>query len=322
MNVEPPKLDGAGSTFISPMMKAWAKEFKQAKAVEVNYQTIGSLPGIHRMIEKQADFAATDLPMIDLQLQQAQKKGGDVVHIPLCLGAVVPVYNLADVREPLIFSGPVLADIFIGKVTKWNDKAIQDLNPGVKLPNQDITPVHRSDGSATTAIFVDYLAKVSSEWKEKVGVGTSVKWPVGIGTKASQGLMGTLKGSLGTIGYAEFVYVQQNKIDFGLVKNKEGVAIKASLKSITAAAQNSLKDIPEDLRYSITNASGKDSYPICGTSWAVVYVDQPAGKGQQLVNFLRWIIHDGQRSCEGLHYATLPQGLVEQAEKKLGKVKR
>ena len=316
-----PRLNGAGATFIYPMMSKWAAEYDKAKGVEVNYQSIGSGGGIQQMTAKTADFGSTDGPMNEEQLEKARETGGEVVHIPLAMGAVVPIYNLEDVSEPLTFTGPVLADIFLGKIKKWNDQAIQDLNPGVKLPNKDIGVVHRSDGSGTTYIWVDYLAKVSPEWKKKVGVATSVNWPTGEGAKGNEGVAGSVRGSPGSIGYIELIYALQNDIKFGLVKNKEGVAVKASLKSITAAADNALKDIPEDLRYSITDAAGKDSYPISGTNWAVIYVNQPSGTGQQVVDFLRWVTHDGQQFCEDLHYAKLPPGLVKRVEKKLDSVK-
>ena len=316
-----PRLNGAGSTFVYPMMSKWAAEHDKAKGVEVNYQSIGSGGGIQQMTAKTADFGCTDGPMNDEQLQKAKDTGGEVVHIPVVMGAVVPAYNLEGVKDPLTFSGPLLADIFLGKIKKWNDKAIQDLNPGVTLPDKDIGVVHRSDGSGTTYVWVDYLAKVSPEWKQKVGVATSVNWPAGEGAKGNEGVAGRVKGSAGAIGYIELIYALQNDIKFGLVKNKEGSTVKADLKSITAAADDALKEIPDDLRYSITDAGGKDSYAICGTVWAVVYVNQPRDKGQQVVDFLRWVTHDGQQFCEPLHYAKLPPGLVERVEKKLASIK-
>ena len=316
-----PRLNGAGSTFVYPMMSKWAAEYDKAKSVEVNYQSIGSGGGIQQMTAKTADFGCTDGPMNDEQMQKAKDTGGDLFHIPLVMGAVVPAYNLPEVTEPLTFSGPVLAEIYLGKVTKWNDKAIQDLNPGVTLPDKSISVVHRSDGSGTTYVWVDYLAKVSPEWKKKVGVATSVSWPAGEGAKGNEGVSGRVKAAPGAIGYIELIYAMQNDIKFGLVRNKEGIAIKANLKSITAAGDASLKDLPDDLRYSITDADGKDSYPIAGTVWAVIYVNQPAGKGKEVVDFIRWVTHEGQQYCEELHYAKLPRGLVERVEKKLDAVK-
>jgi phosphate ABC transporter phosphate-binding protein len=316
-----PRLNAGGSTFVYPMMSKWAAEYDKAKSVEVNYQSIGSGGGIQQMTAKTFDFGCTDGPMNEEQLKKAQDTGGDVVHVPLVMGAVVPAYNLEEVKEPLIFSGPVLADIYLGKVKKWNDKALQDLNPDVNLPNKDIGVVHRSDGSGTTYVWVDYLAKISPEWKSKVGVATSVDWPTGEGAKGNEGVAGSVKATPGAIGYIELIYATQNDIKYGLVQNKAGAAIKPELKSITAAGENALTDIPEDLRYSITDAGGKDSYPICGTVWAVLYVNEPADKGQHVVDYLRWCIHDGQQFAEDLHYAKLPKGLVEKADKKLDSVK-
>jgi phosphate ABC transporter phosphate-binding protein len=317
-----PRLNGAGATFVYPMMSKWAAEYNKAKSVEVNYQSIGSGGGIQQMTAKTADFGCTDGPMNDEQLKKAREVGGEVIHIPLVMGAVVPAYNVEGVKQQLTFSGPLLADIFLGKVKKWNDKTIQELNPGAMLPDKEIAVVHRSDGSGTTYVWVDYLAKVSPEWQKKVGVATSVEWPAGEGAKGNEGVSGRVKAAPGALGYIELTYALQNQITFGLVKNKEGVAIKAELKSITAAADNSLKqNPPEDLRYSITDAPGKDSYPISGTTWAVIYVNQPSAKGQHIVNFLRWVTHEGQQFCEGLDYAKLPPDLVQRLEKRLELVK-
>ena len=315
-----PRINGGGSTFVYPMMSKWASEYDKAKGVEVNYQSIGSGGGIQQMTAKTFDFGCTDGPMNDEQLKKAKETGGEVVHIPLVMGAVVPAYNLEEVKEPLIFSGPVLADIYLGKIKKWNDPKIKELNPKVDLPSVDIGVVHRSDGSGTTYIWTDYLSKVSDDWK-KVGKATSVDWPVGEGAKGNEGVSGRVKATPGAIGYIELIYAQQNDIKFGKVKNKAGEAITGDLKSVTAAAANALTNIPEDLRYSITDADGKDSYPIAGTTWAVIYVNQPADKGKEVVDFLRWCTHDGQQYCEALHYATLPKGLVERLDKKLDSVK-
>lgn len=315
-----PRLNGAGSSFVYPMMSKWAAEYDKAKGVEVNYQSIGSGGGIQQMTAKTADFGCTDGPMNEEQLNKAKEVGGAVVHVPLTMGAVVPAYNLPEITEPLIFSGPVLADIYLGKIKKWNDAALQELNPNAKLPDMNIAVIHRSDGSGTTYVWADYLAKMSQPWKDEVGVATSLKWKVGEGAKGSEGVSGRVKEAAGAIGYVELTYALQNKIKYGLVKNKEGVAIKPDLKSITSAAANSLHDIPEDLRYSITDASGKDSYPICGTVWAVVYVNNPGSKGKATVDFLRWVTHEGQQLCEALDYAKLPPGLVERVDKQLASI--
>jgi phosphate transport system substrate-binding protein len=314
------RLNGAGSSFVFPMLSKWSAEYDKAKGVEVNYQSIGSGGGVRQMTAKTADFGCTDAPMNPEELGEAKTVGGGVLHIPLVMGGVVPAYNLPEVKESLVFSGPVLAGIYLGKITRWNDPALKELNPGVDLPDKAIGVVHRSDGSGTTYVWADYLAKVSPEWKETVGVANALKWPIGEGAKGNEGVSGRVKAAVGSIGYIELTYARQNKIAYGFVKNREGVAHKADLKSITAAVDNSLKEIRDDLRFSITDAAGKDSYPISGTVWAVIYVHQPAGKGQQVVDFLRWVTHEGQSYCEGLDYVRLPAGLVERVEKKLAAV--
>jgi phosphate ABC transporter phosphate-binding protein len=315
-----PRLNGAGSSFVNPMLSKWSAEYDKAKGVEVNYQSIGSGGGVRQMTAKTADFGCTDAPMNPEELREALNVGGDVIHIPLVMGGVVPAYNLPEVKESLVFSGPVLADIYLAKIKRWNDPALQELNPGVTLPDKAIGVVHRSDGSGTTYVWADYLAKVSPEWKEKVGVANAVSWPVGEGAKGNEGISGRVKAVPGNIGYIELTYALQSKIDFGAVKNREGVAVKANVNSVTSAVDNSLKEIRDDLRFSITDAPGKDSYPISGTVWAVIYVKQPAGKGQQVVDFLRWVTHEGQEFCEGIDYVRLPSGLVERVEKKLASV--
>jgi phosphate transport system substrate-binding protein len=315
------RLNGGGASFIFPMMSRWTHEYEKQKGVKVNYQSIGSGGGIQQMTAKTFDFGCSDAPMNEEQLKKAAEVGGDVIHIPLVMGGVVPAYNLPGVEQPIKFTGPVLADIFLGKIKKWNDKALADLNPDAKLPDLDISVAHRSDGSGTTHIFVDYLSKVSPEWKEKVGVGTSVKWPTGVGQKGNEGVAGHVGRTSGSIGYVELIYALQNNIKYGPVQNKEGAFVSASLDSVTAAANAALTDIPEDLRYSLTNAPGKESYPISGTSWGVIYVNQPSGKGQAVVDFLRWCLHGGQDFTKELHYARIPQGLVERADKKLDSVK-
>lgn len=315
-------LNIGGATFIYPMMDKWCAEYQKAKGIKVNYTSIGSGAGIQQMIAETFDFGCSDGPMTDKQLEEAKAKGGDVVHVPLAMGAVVPAYNLKGVDKPIHFSGSVLADVYLGKITSWDDKAIQELNPEIKdkLPAKKIAVAYRSDGSGTTYIFVDYLAKVSPEWKEKVGVSTSVKFPVGVGAKGNEGVSQFVEQNDGAIGYIELIYALGNKIKYGTVKNKDGNDVLASLESITAAASNGLKDIPDDLRYSLTNMPGKDSYPIAGTNWAIVYVRQPAAKAETIKEFLTWVTHDGQQYCEALHYAKLPSGLVEKLEKKIAMI--
>jgi phosphate ABC transporter phosphate-binding protein len=310
-----PRLNGGGSTFVYPMMSKWASEYEKAKGVQVNYQSIGSGGGIQQMTAKTFDFGCTDGPMNEEQLKKCLDNGSEAVHVPLVMGAVVPVYNLEEVKEPLRFSGPVLAGIYLGDIKKWNEKPLADLNPGVTLPDKEISVVHRSDGSGTTYIWVDYLAKVSPEWSKKVGVGTSVNWPAGIAHKGNEGVAGQVKRWPGSIGYVELIYAMQNDIPYGVVKNYAGEFIKPSLESVTAAAEGAV--IREDLRYSITDSKGKGAYPISGTVWAVVYAKLPAARGKEVVDFLRWVTHEGQAFAKDLHYAPLPEAIVKRVEKKL-----
>ncbi len=319
--VEDKRLSGTGATFIFPMMSKWTSEYEKSKGVKVNYQSTGSGAGIQQMTARTVDYGCTDGPMNEEQLNKAKETNGEVVHIPLAMGGVVPSYNLAKVQGQLKFTGPVLADIYLGKIKKWNDSAIQKLNPDESLPDLDILVVHRSDGSGTTYIWVDYLAKISADWNKKVGVATSVKWPAGTGAKGNEGVAGLVKRTPGSIGYIELIYALQNDIKFGTVQNKEGAFVTASLASISAAANASLTTIPDDLRYSITDAPGLDSYPIAGTSWAVCYTNNPGGKGKDVRDFLYWCTHEGQQFCEALHYSRLPKGLVERVEKRLELIK-
>jgi phosphate transport system substrate-binding protein len=315
------RLNAGGSSFVYPLMSKWASEYNKLTGMEINYQSIGSGGGIQQMTAKTLDFGCTDGPMNDEQLARCRETGSEPLHIPLIHGAVVAIYNLDEVTKPLRFTGPVLADIYLGKIKKWNDKALRELNPEASLPNKDILVVHRSEGSGTTYIWVDYLAQVSPEWKKKIGVATSVDWPVGIAQKGSEGLAGQVRRSKGSLGYVELTYALQNDMKYGLVRNREGIFIKPTLESVTAAAKASLNKIPDDLRFSITDPPGKDAYPISGTVWAVVYDNLPAGTGQSVVDFLRWATHDGQGYAEALHYSRLPAGLVERLEKKLNQIK-
>jgi phosphate transport system substrate-binding protein len=318
------KLSGAGSTFVEPMMNKWAEVYKNEKKVEVNYQGQGSGAGITAMTEKSVDFGCTDAYMKDEQLAKARAQGSEVVHIPLVMGAVVPAYNLPGIDKPLQFTGDVLADIFLEKIKKWNDPRIQSINPGIELPKDlEISTVHRSDSSGTTSIFTDYLSKVSTEWKAGPKSGTTVNWPGGVGQPGNPGVAGHISKTPGSIGYLELIYAlrQKDKIKYGSVKNQAGKYVTGSLETVTKAADASLSSIPDDLRYSITNAPGEESYPISGTVWAVLYVDQPAGKGQQVVDFLRWVTHEGQAYAKDLHYAPLPPSLVQRIDKKLADVK-
>jgi phosphate transport system substrate-binding protein len=314
-------LSGSGSSFVKPMMDKWARTYEKEKKSKVDYIAVGSGAGVKQLLEKATDFACSDAPLTDEQLAAAKKANCEVVHIPLVMGGVVAAYNLQGVDKPIRLTGKVLADIYLGKIKKWNDADLREINPGLDLPDLDITPVYRADGSGSTAIFTDFLAKVSPEWKEKVGTGTAVKWATGTSAKGTDGVANLINKTPGAIGYVELVFALEKKMKFGAVKNKEGNYIVPNLEGVTAAADAALADIPEDLRFSLTNASGKDSYPICGTTWAVVHVQQPEDKAKEVVSFLRWVTHDGQEYATDLYYARLPKGLVDRLDKKLALIK-
>jgi phosphate ABC transporter phosphate-binding protein len=314
-------LNGAGSTFVYDIMTKWAHEYERREdGCTVNYHAWGSDGGVQFILERRGDFGCTGGPLTDAEMAKARQGGSDLVHIPLVLGAVVPVYHLAEAKEPLRFSGAVLADIFLGKVKKWNDPALQELNPGVKLPGREIVVVHRLDGSGTTDIWTDYLCKVSPEWRNGPGRGLKIEWPTGHAESGNQGVSEFVKLNVGSLGYVELSYAHRKDLAFGLVQSPEGEFVRARLESVTAAADQALKDIPDDLRYSLTNAPGRDAYPISGTTWAVIYLHQPAGKGRALVDFLRWVVGDGQAYVESLFYAKLPDSLVVRADKKLDQI--
>ena len=299
-------LNGAGATFPNPIYSKWFSEFhKMHPDVEINYQPIGSGGGIRQVIAGTVDFGASDVGMTDDQMKQAKTP---IQLIPTVMGSVVPAYNIPGVKEELKFTPDVLANIFLGKITTWNDPAIQKVNPDVKLPNQTINVVHRSDGSGTTGVFTDYLSKVSPEWKSNVGSSTSVKWPVGIGGKGNEGVAGTIRTIDGAIGYVELIYALQNKIAYGSVKNSAGVFMKADLQN-TSAAANGVK-IPADYRVSITNSPNKDAYPIATFTWLLIpKKSADATKGKTMKDFLSWMIDDGEKMVESLSYAPLPQDL-------------
>jgi phosphate transport system substrate-binding protein len=311
------RLTGGGSSFVAPMMKKWAGEYNKARGVEVDYTSSGSGNGVTQMTDKKNDFGCTDAPMNAEQIAQAQAKGGEVVHVPLVMGGVVPIYNLPGVEQQLKFTGPVLADIFLGKIKNWNDPALAKINAGVALPDLGISVAHRSDASGTSYIWTDYLSKVSNEWREKVGATTEPKWPVGAGAPKNPGVAQLVSSTKGALGYVELIYALDNKdLKIGAVQNKEGVFVTASLESVTAAAAG-LKQVPQDLCFSLTDADGKDAYPISGTVWMVLYTKQPPDKAKALSDFARWLTHEGQDFAKGLHYARLPQQVVEQIDKRL-----
>ncbi len=301
-------LNGAGATFPNPMYQKWFSEYHKAHPdIQFNYQSIGSGGGIRQVLAQTVDFGASDGPMSDEQLSQAKTK---ILHIPTVLGAVVPAYNVPGVSGELKFTPEALAGIFLGKITTWNDPAIAKANPGVSLPNQTIIVIHRSDGSGTTYIFTDYLSKISADWQNGPGKGTSVKWPVGLGGKGNEGVAGMIRQMQGGIGYIELIYAVQNKIDYGLVKNSSGTFVKASLDSVTAAAA-SAKSMPADFRVSITNAPGKDAYPISSFTWLLIpEKSKEAAKGKILADFLTWMVDDGQKMTAELTYAPLPENVA------------
>ena len=312
-------LNGAGATFPYPMYSKWFSEYNKLHSdIQFNYQSIGSGGGIRQVLAGTVDFGATDGPMTDEQLAQAKTK---ILHIPTVLGADVPAYNIPGVTEELKFTPELLANIFLGKITSWNDAALGKANPGVNLPNQPIIVIHRSDGSGTTYIFTDYLSKVSPDWKNQVGKGTSVKWPVGLGGKGNEGVAGMIRQMQGSIGYVELIYAVNNKIAYGSVKNAGGQFVKASLDSVTAAAA-SVKSMPADFRVSITNAPGKDAYPIASFTWLLIPTpSKDPAKGKIIADFLNWMVDDGQKMTADLAYAPLPESVVAKVKETAKQVK-
>lgn len=318
------KLNGAGATFPAPIYQKWFSEYSsQHKGVQINYQPIGSGGGIRQVLAGTVDFGATDGPMSDEQLKSAPFK---IVHIPTVLGAVVPIYNLPGVSNDLKFSPDVLADIYLGKITKWNDSRLAKDNPGVKLPGSDIITVHRADGSGTTYIFTDYLSKVSDAWKSGPGKGTSISWPgnssSSLGGKGNEGVSGTVRQTPGAIGYVELIYAAQNKIQYGWLKNSAGQWVKASVEGVTAAAAASAKAMPDDYRVSITNAVGKTSYPISSFTWLLVpAVSKDPAKGKVIVDFLNWMLNQGENETSALYYAPLPKPVADKVRATIKQLK-
>ena len=314
------KINGGGATFPYPIYSKWFAEYnKLHPEVQINYQSIGSGGGIRQLINQTVFFGATDGPMTDEQLKAAPDA---ILHFPAVLGAVVPVYNVPGIEGDLKFTGPLIADIYLGTVKKWNDPAITRLNPGVKLPATDITVVHRSDGSGTTYIFVDFLSKTSPAFKEKIGVATSVNWPAGVGGKGNEGVAGLVSQTPGSIGYVELIYALQTKISFGAVQNAGGEFVKASVEAVTRAADASAGSMPADFRVSITNASGAGAYPISSFTWILLY-DTPAdvASSRIMVDFMRWALTDGQKQATDLGYAQLPSAVVQAEIAALAKIK-
>jgi phosphate transport system substrate-binding protein len=309
-------INGAGATFPYPLYSKWFYEYaKIDKTVNFNYQSIGSGGGIRQIFAQTVDFGASDAFLTEEQLKQAP---GKILHIPTTAGAVVLIYNIPELKgkEPLRLTPEIISKIYLGKIKKWNDKLIQTENPNVTLPDKNIVVARRSDGSGTTFIFTDYLCEISAEWKNRVGKGTSVNWPVGLGGKGNEGVAGIVKNTPYSIGYVEISYAIQNNLDYAIVKNKDGYYVKPTIESITAAIEDKAKNMPDDYRVSIVNAGGKNSYPISGFTWILVYQKQKDPvRGEKLVKFLKWAVTDGQKYCAELHYAPLPKNLVDKVLK-------
>jgi len=314
-------LTGAGATFPYPIYSKWFSDYAAKTGVKINYQSIGSGGGIRQLSEQTVDFGATDAPMSDAELAKA--KGGAVMHVPTVLGAVVVTYNVPELKRPLRLDGTTLADIFLGRITKWNDARLVALNPGVKLPASDILVVHRSDGSGTSYVFTDYLTSVSADWAAKPGKGKEVQWPVGLGGKGNEGVTGQIKQLPGSIGYVELAYARQNKLAFADIRNAKGEFVTPTIGAVTAAAAAAAAALPAttDYRISIVNAAGKGAYPISSFTWLLVYRNQPdAVKGKKLIDFVRWALTEGEKSAPTLDYAPLPAAMARQLLKQLSGV--
>jgi phosphate transport system substrate-binding protein len=314
------QLNGAGATFPYPIYSKWFSEYNKLHPnIQINYQSLGSGAGIRQLTERTVFFGASDQSMTDEQLKKAP---GTILHFPTVLGAVVPVYNVEGVSAALKFTGPMLADIFLGKIKRWNDPALTKLNPGTKLPSSEITVVHRSDGSGTTFIWVDYLSKISAEWKQKVGANASVNWPAGVGGKGNEGVTGLVKQTPGSIGYVELIYALQNKIPYGSVQNQGGEFVTPEVGSVTAAAAGALANMPDDFRVSITNAPGQGAFPISSFTWILLYEQpQDAKLAPVMVDFMKWALSDGQKMAADLGYAPLPAGLIQKELEQLNRIK-
>jgi|SRR5579884_3567835 len=316
-------INGAGATFPYPIYSKWFDAYhKLFPNIAINYASVGSGAGIKQITEGTVDFGASDMPMTDDQLKEYQaKRGAPVLHFPTVIGADVAAYNVPGVSKDLSFTPEALAGIFLGKITKWSDPELKKANPGVNLPDKDIVVVHRSEGSGTTFVWVDYLAKISPEWKTKVGVNSSVNWPVGLGGKGNEGVAGLIKQTPYSLGYVELIYAVQNNMGYGRVRNSAGTFVKADLASVTAAAAGAAKQMPADFRVSITNAPGKDSYPISSFTWLLVpsKINDPVKK-KAIHDFVQWMLTDGQNMVEALSYARLPKEVVAMETKALTKI--
>ncbi len=314
------QITAAGATFPAPIYQKWFGDYHSAHPdVQINYQAIGSGAGIQQLTSGTVDFGASDMPMTDEQLSKIKVH---TLHFPTVLGGVVPTYNIPGVSADLKFSGETLAGIFLGTIKKWNDGALAKDNPGAKLPAEDIVVVHRSDGSGTSFVWTDFLSKVSPEWKSKVGANTSVSWPVGLGGKGNEGVAGQVKQTPNSIGYVELIYAVQNKLPYGAVKNAAGTYLKATLNSVSEAAAGAAKSMPADFRVSITNAPGKNAYPISTFTWLLIPSEIPdAKKAAAIKGFLQWMLTDGQKEAPALEYAPLPKEVVSKEMKQIAEVK-
>ena len=313
------KLTGAGSTFDYPIFSKWFDTYHKMTGVQINYASIGSGGGIRQVTEGTVDFGASDAPLTQEQMNAFKKKRGtDVLHIPIIIGGVAITYNLPSVGQGIKLDGTTLADIYLGKITKWNDPRLVKMNPDKKLPNKAILVAHRSEGSGTTFIFTSYLTKVSPEWAKKCGNSTAVNWPVGLGAKGTEGVAGIIAQTPGSIGYIELAYARQNNLPYCDLQNKEGNFVEVNFNTVSNAAAGASKNMPEDLRAVITNAEGKNSYPICGFSWVVVPKDiKNYSHAKALVNFLRWAVTKGQKDATSLFYAPLPDPVQKLDLKKI-----
>lgn len=313
------KIQGAGSTFVNPLMQKWVHEFGALEpSVKIDYQSIGSGGAIKQIKERTIQYGATDVAMSSADLASAP---GELLHIPIILGAVVLTYNLGSVQQTLRFSPATIADIFLGKITRWDDERIKADNPGVDLPPAELTVVHRSDGSGTSAVFTNYLSKVSPEWKEKVGEGTSPAFPVGLGGKGNEGVTGQVKQTPNTIGYVELAYAVKNKLPVAEIRNKAGNFVSPNFSTVTSAAAESVNTAPEDLRFTITDADGANAYPIASYVFVLIYKNQPERRlGAALVDFLAWGLNEGQRHAQPLYYAPLPAEMVRRSTAKISQV--
>jgi len=312
-------INAAGATFPAPIYQKWFEEYRKAhKDVQINYQSVGSGAGIQQLTQGTVDFGASDMPMTDDQISKITKF--KVLHFPTVLGGVVPVYNIAGVTADLKFSGDTLAGIYMGTIKKWNDAALKKDNPSVNLPNEDITVVHRSDGSGTSFVWSDFLSKVSSEWKSKVGASTSVNWPTGLGGKGNEGVAGLVKQTPNSIGYVELIYAVQNKISYGLVRNAAGTFVKADFNTVSEAAAGAAKNMPDDFRVSITNGAGKNAYPIATFTWLLIPNKLDGAKKTAITGFLKWMLTAGQQDAQPMSYAPLPKPVVAKEEKQIGSI--